>query len=130
MALPQALILSPSREMANHIFDKALMFSQGLVVTPALVIDGNENLIGNCHIVSATLEKLMNLVNQRRIRFSNLKFLVLVEAAELLDTGSIGMLKKCLYHPSMPKKRNRQTLMLSRTFPDHLQTTAYNFLKE
>jgi len=130
ITLPQALILSPSREMASQIFDEALKFTQGLVVNPALVIGGNENLIGSCHIVSATLGKLMNMVNQGRIRFSNLKFLVLVEASLLLDDGSIGMLRECFDHPSMPKKGNRQTLMFSRIFPNHTQDTASEFLKD
>jgi len=76
------------------------------------------------------LFRLLDLVNRRNVVFSNIQFYVLDEADRMLDMGFGPDINKCMIHPTMPTKENRNTLMFSATFPEDVRTNARKYLRE
>ena len=76
------------------------------------------------------LFRLLDLVNRRNVIFSNIQFYVLDEADRMLDMGFGPDINKCMIHPTMPTKENRNTLMFSATFPKDVRTNARKYLRE
>ena len=48
----------------------------------------------------------------------------------MLDMGFEPVIRKIVQEKGMPSKHQRQTIMLSATFPDQIQHLAADFLKE
>jgi len=68
----------------------------------------------------ATPGRLLDLYNQKAVRFDDLEVLILDEADRMLDMGFINDLKKIMSF--LPKKR--QNLMFSATFADDIRSLA------
>ena len=71
-------------------------------------------------VLVATPGRLLDLYNQKAIRFNNLEILVLDEADRMLDMGFINDIKKIL--ALLPKQR--QNLMFSATFSEDIRKLA------
>ena len=71
-------------------------------------------------VLVATPGRLLDLYNQRAVRFDNLEILVLDEADRMLDMGFIHDIRKILGF--LPKKR--QNLMFSATFSNDIRNLA------
>ncbi len=61
---------------------------------------------------------------------SNIRYLVLDEADRMLDMGFGPAMQKIIEADDMTPKGQRQTLMLSATFPESIQTLAGNYLND
>ena len=81
-----------------------------------------------CNILVATPGRLLDFVEQGKIGFHLVQYLVLDEADRMLDMGFMPSVKKIVYSPSMPSKNNRLTLMFSATFPEAIRNVAKEFL--
>ena len=71
-------------------------------------------------ILVATPGRLMDLYQQKAVKFSQLEILVLDEADRMLDMGFIHDIKKIM--AILPKKR--QNLLFSATFSDDIRKLA------
>ena len=114
----QALILVPTRELAQQIFKevkkldtkvKAIEIFGGVSIVPQV-----EQLHGWAQIVVATPGRILDHIQRRTINFSNLKFVVLDEADRMLDMGFIDDVRDILKHTP----RSRQTMLFSATMPE------------
>lgn len=129
---PQALIVSPTRELTMQIWQEIVKFSYSSYLKTAVAYGGTSvihqggKLSAGCHILVATPGRLMDFVDRGRIKFSSLQFLVLDEADRMLDMGFLPNVEKIVDHETMSS--NRQTLMFSATFPDEVQHLAKRFL--
>lgn len=119
----KALILSPTRELAQQIDEQIFALGYHTGISSALVIGGEDfarqaNAIrAGVDIIVATPGRLIDQIKVLNIDFKNIRFLVLDEADRMLDMGFLPDVKKII--DKMPKKR--QTMLFSATMPKELQ---------
>jgi superfamily II DNA/RNA helicase len=113
---PAALILAPTRELAEQIVDEtqAIAHSRALKVAPVfggVGIPAQARKAAQAHIVVATPGRLEDLMQRRDISLEHVQILVLDEADRMLDMGFKPAVDRIV--SKMPKKR--QTLFFSAT---------------
>jgi ATP-dependent RNA helicase RhlE len=126
----RCLILTPTRELATQIADNIATYGSKLHLKHAVIFGGvNEkpqiaNLKRGMDIVIATPGRLLDLMSQGHIRYSQLEIFVLDEADRMLDMGFIHDIKKVI--AKLPE--DRQTLFFSATMPDTIAKLASSIL--
>ena len=128
------LVVVPTRELAAQVGEVLRSLGQNLSQPPkiAVVFGGvsiNPQMMalrGGADIVVATPCRLLDLVEQRALRLSQVQLLVLDEADRLLDLGFADELQRTL--ALLPKQR--QTLFFSATFPQEVQALAQSLLRD
>lgn len=131
---PQAVIISPTRELTLQIFNEARKFSHSSIIKTVVVYGGAavyhqaQQAMKGCHILVGTPGRLLDFVDKGQITFSSLRFLVLDEADRMLDMGFMPDIERMMGHPTMVATGERQTLMFSATFPEDIQRLAGKFL--
>ena len=122
----RSLILTPTRELAAQIAVNVETYSKYLSLSSTVVFGGVKinpqmmRLRQGADIVIATPGRLLDLFNQKAIRFEQLEVLVLDEADRMLDMGFLRDIKKIL--SVLPKQR--QNLLFSATFSDDIRDLA------
>jgi ATP-dependent RNA helicase RhlE len=119
---PQALILTPTRELALQISGALYRFGEFLTnkVSVLTVIGGESiaqqtlTLTNGVDIVVATPGRLLDLIGQNVLSLEHIKFLVLDEADKILDLGFAAELDLVLKEMS----GTRQNLFFSATYPE------------
>merc|ERR1719238_927708 len=133
-ASPQAVIVTPTRELANQIYDEARKLSAGSNLKARLAVGGtstgfqSRRLLDGCNILVATTGRLKDFSEKKLISFERLQFLVLDEADRMLDQGFMPDIEEVVGNDTMPPKEKRQTLLYSATFSDEVQEAAKDFL--
>lgn len=133
---PLALILAPTRELAQQIYDEALKFSYRSHVRPCVVYGGADfrdqvrQLDRGCQLLVATPGRLVDMMERGHIGLDCVRFLVLDEADRMLDMGFEPQIRKIVEgeDSTMPPVGERQTVMFSATFPHQIQRLAGQFL--
>ena len=126
----RSLILTPTRELAIQIRDNFREYGKYTNLKCSVIFGGVnqksqiEVLKKGVDILVATPGRLLDLINQKHVKLSELDFLVLDEADRMLDMGFIHDIKRVMTH--VPSKR--QTLLFSATMPKSIETLAQNFL--
>ncbi|NXX97665.1 DDX4 helicase, partial [Centropus bengalensis] len=132
---PECIIVAPTRELINQIFLEARKFVYGTCIRPVVIYGGTQmghsirQIMKGCNILCATPGRLLDIIGKEKIGLRNVKYLVLDEADRMLDMGFGVEMKKLVSFPSMPPREERQTLMLSATFPEEVRRLAGEFLK-
>ena len=122
----RALILTPTRELAAQIEESITSYGKYLPLRSTVVFGGVKinpqmmRLRKGVDILVATPGRLLDLYNQKAVRFSQLEILVLDEADRMLDMGFIHDIRKIL--ATLPKKR--QNLLFSATFSNEIRQLA------
>lgn len=133
---PQALVLAPTRELVNQIYDEAQKFTYRSWVRPCVVYGGADiraqvqQMNSGCDLLMATPGRLVDMIDRGYISLSNIKYLVLDEADRMLDMGFEPQIRKVVDGVDMPGVDGRQTLMFSATFPREIQMLAADFLAD
>ena len=115
----QALVITPTRELALQLYDLAKMLMNDNGTTCVLVIGGGNHRkeaeklsSGEAKIVICTPGRLIDhMVNTKRFEYNTMKILIIDEADKILKIGFEEELKEIL--KLIPK--NRQTLLYSAT---------------
>lgn len=124
------LILTPTRELAQQIYDNIEVYAKGSHIKHDVIFGGvsqiNQTLSlkNGTDILIATPGRLHDLMNQGYIYLDYLEFFVLDEADRMLDMGFIHDIRKLL--KIIPT--DRQTLFFSATMPDQIAKLADNML--
>ncbi|MGL5359348.1 MAG: DEAD/DEAH box helicase, partial [Shewanella sp.] len=122
----RALVLTPTRELAAQVAESVETYGKYLPLRSAVVFGGvaiNPQIAKLRHgvdVLVATPGRLMDLYQQKAVKFSQLEILVLDEADRMLDMGFIHDIRKIL--AILPKQR--QNLMFSATFSDEIRQLA------
>jgi len=122
----RALVLTPTRELAAQVEESIKNYSQNLPLTSTVVFGGVKinpqmmRLRKGVDVLVATPGRLLDLYNQKAIRFSQLEVLILDEADRMLDMGFIHDIRKII--AVLPKKR--QNLLFSATFSNDIRQLA------
>lgn len=127
----QALILTPTRELAIQIAEACQSFAKYLPDFHILPIYGGSSydaqikaLKRGVQIVVGTPGRVMDLMRREKLDLSHLKTLVLDEADEMLNMGFIDDIEWII--PQCPE--NRQIALFSATMPNAIKKVATQYL--
>lgn len=125
----RVLILTPTRELASQIEENIKEYSANALKTKVIFGGvGSKAQINACRagldIIIATPGRLLDLLNDRHISFTELETFVLDEADRMLDMGFIHDIKKII--KLLPAKR--QNLLFSATMPKDIEKLARTIL--
>lgn len=127
----QAVILSPTRELALQIATNINDFAKYCEGVKSLAVYGGANIEEQIRkikkgvqIVVGTPGRMVDLINRRVLKLGNIQWLVLDEADEMLNMGFKDELDKIL--DATPEEK--QTLLFSATFPQEVERIARNYM--
>ena len=119
---PTGLLLAPTRELVQQIFEEAKKFafgSPGVVVEAIFggsrVSDQAWRVRRGCDILIATPGRLMDFLRRDVTRLSKVRFYVLDEADRMLDMGFGPDIRRIMTDFDMPSPKEIQMLMFSAT---------------
>lgn len=127
----RALILTPTRELANQVSANIANYSQGMSLHCGVVFGGVKKsgqvkmLTKGCDVLVATPGRLLDLMDDRAVKFDQLEVFILDEADKMLDMGFIRPIEKIM--SKLPKER--QTMLFSATMPKAISSLANSLLK-
>ena len=128
----QALIISPTRELAIQITEEANKLSSAKNIGVLSMYGGKDigsqmkKLKGNIRLIIATPGRLLDHLKRKTINLNTLKTVVLDEADQMLLMGfrnEIDLIMK-----ETPKKK--QTLCFSATMDSAVKKLAYRYMKD
>lgn len=127
----QALILTPTRELAQQVAD-AIRDFRGNRRLGILTVYGGQSidrqirsLQRGVHIVVGTPGRVIDLLDRGNLKLDQVKWVVLDEADEMLSMGFIDDVKKILKQAPV----ERQTAFFSATMPRIIRDLINQFLK-
>ncbi|KAI0044279.1 DEAD-domain-containing protein [Auriscalpium vulgare] len=126
---PQALCLSPSRELARQIMSVvAAMGKFTAVQTEYAIKDHLPKGVSHvtAHIVVGTPGTMTDLIRRKVVDVSEVKVFVLDEADSMLDKDGLGD-QTLRVKNMLPRGRPIQIILFSATFPDHVRAFASKF---
>ncbi|RDY23701.1 DEAD/DEAH box helicase [Romboutsia maritimum] len=128
----QALILSPTRELAIQITEEANKLKEGKNINILAAYGGKDissqmnKLKGNIHLIIATPGRLLDHIDRKTVNLSKLKTFVLDEADQMLFMGFKNEIEAIM--KELPKKR--QTLCFSATMDSQVKKLAYRYMND
>ncbi|XP_065840031.1 probable ATP-dependent RNA helicase DDX23 [Oscarella lobularis] len=152
---PYAIILAPTRELAQQIEEETAKFAKPCGVRTVAVVGGLSReeqgfqLRLGCDIVIATPGRLIDVIENRYIVLSRCTYVVLDEADRMIDMGFEPEVQKILSELPVTnekpdtddaedpnkllclgtKQRYRQTAMFTATMPPAVERMARNYLR-
>ena len=128
----RALILAPTRELAEQVAENVKMYIAGTPLRCATVYGGvdmdpqTQALRAGVEIIVATPGRLLDHLQSKNTSLSQVQVVVLDEADRMLDMGFLPDISRILNQ--LPKER--QSLMFSATFSEEIKKLAANFLRD
>lgn len=128
---PQALILVPTRELGEQVFEEINRLSHGCPTAVAALTGGKnmrrqiQQLQSGTQIVVGTPGRVMDHIQRGTFRTEDIWCVVLDEADRMLDIGFRPAIEKILRR--CPK--DRQTMLLSATLPPAIQRLTERYLQ-
>lgn len=127
----QALVLTPTRELAIQVAEAFQKYAHNLKDFHVLPIYGGQSMVSQLralergvHIVVGTPGRVMDHLRRKSLDLDGLTHVVLDEADEMLRMGFIDDVEWILDHaPS-----ERQTALFSATMPNQIQKVAQTYL--
>lgn len=127
----RVLVVTPTRELAVQIHRELRDLARGLSIRGAMLIGGanewrqQQDLRIDPHVVVATPGRLKDFIEQRYIRLSAFRNVVLDEADRMVDIGFINDIK--YFISLLPKER--QSLFFSATISGKVNEILADFVK-
>merc|ERR1711902_10823 len=153
---PYAIIMAPTRELAQQIEEETNKFGEPLGIRTVAVIGGLSReeqgfkLRLGCEIVIATPGRLIDVLENRYLVLSRCTYIVLDEADRMIDMGFEPDVQKILDHTPVTnakpdtdaaeddkvlrenfktKNKYRQTVMFTATMPPAVERLARTYLR-
>lgn len=129
-ALPKALILAPTRELAVQVEKDIRAMSKHLKVKSTAIYGQHnmnteiDDLKKGVDIVVGTPGRVMDHIKRRTLVTKEIEFLVLDEADRMLDMGFIDQVVQII--KGIPNQRN--TLLFSATMPVEIQNICIRYM--
>jgi len=129
---PFALVVTPTRELAQQIEDVVSVVCQKTGQTAVVVMGGTKldrqirKLEDGCDLLVATPGRLLDLMEHGHLSLKDVKVFVLDEADRMLDMGFWPSVRRIV--AALP--RERQTLLFSATIPPSIKGTVDAMLKD
>ena len=128
----QALIITPTRELAEQIHMAIQVLAAGTKIRSATIYGGVDAapqikaLHDGVEILVACPGRLLDHFEQKHVKFDSIKMLVLDEADRMFDMGFLPSIRRIL--KQLPPRR--QTLLFSATFPPEIEKLSKKSLKD
>ena len=130
---PQALVLSPTRELCIQIAEDLREYSKhlgGVHIVPvyggASIRNQIYELRRGAHIIVATPGRLLDLIRKGEADLSCVRQVVMDEADEMLNMGFIEDINSIL--ASVPSERS--TMLFSATMPEEIGELSLKYMKQ
>ncbi|KAL1558763.1 RNA helicase [Salvia divinorum] len=130
---PLALVLAPTRELAQQIEKEVKAFSRSLDSFKTAIVVGGTNiseqrseLRAGVNIVVATPGRFIDHLQQGNTSLLRISFVILDEADRMLDMGFEPQIREVMQN--IPKKH--QTLLFSATMPVEIEELAQEYLTD
>jgi ATP-dependent RNA helicase RhlE len=125
---PAALVLVPTRELAQQVTDELVAIGRPKGLSVAAVYGGvplpaQAKRARSAHVVVATPGRLQDLLERRLLELGAVRILVLDEADRMLDMGFKPQVDRIVKRLS----RNRQTMFFSATLDDEVRELARRY---
>jgi len=130
--MPRALIVTPTRELAEQINTVTKTLSAGTGLRSATIYGGVGSdrqikaLRAGTEILVACPGRLLDLIQQRHAKMNRIEILVLDEADRMFDMGFLPDVRRVI--KAVPTER--QTMLFSATFPAEVELLAAQSLTE
>src|SRR5699024_35543 len=128
---PQALVLCPTRELCLQIARDIKTYAKNLDGVHTVAVYGGANISEQLHqirrgvqIVVATPGRMLDIINRKAIDFSQVRYVVLDEADEMLNMGFQEDINKILSETPDDKK----TWLFSATMPQEVRRIAKKYM--
>ena len=129
---PQALVLTPTRELAIQV--KEDIFNLGrfkrlkvsAIYGQSPFYDQKKELKQKTHIVVGTPGRIMDHLDKGTFDTTNIRYLVIDEADEMLNMGFVDQIETIIRHLS----KHRVTLLLSATMPKDIENLCRKYMKD
>ncbi|WP_172201951.1 DEAD/DEAH box helicase [Niveibacterium sp. COAC-50] len=130
---PQALVLTPTRELAIQVAEALQKYAHHLPGFHVLPIYGGQSMVVQLRALSrgpqvivGTPGRVMDHLERKSLELDALRVMVLDEADEMLRMGFIDDVEWILQH-TPPE---RQTALFSATMPEPIRRVARTYLRE
>lgn len=130
---PQALILCPTRELCLQISNDVKNYAKNLSNVNVVAVYGGANIVNQLRdikrgvqIVVATPGRMKDILNRKAIDFSQVKYVVLDEADEMLNMGFQEDIDDIL--STTPKEK--KTWLFSATMPREVRAIAQKYMTD
>jgi ATP-dependent RNA helicase DeaD len=130
---PQALVLTPTRELAIQVAEALQSYAKNLPGFHVLPIYGGQSytiqlkqLSRGAHIIVGTPGRVMDHLERKTLNLDHLKTMVLDEADEMLRMGFIDDVEWILERTPA----QHQTALFSATMPEQIRRVAQKYLVE
>lgn len=130
---PQALILSPTRELCLQIGSDLADFSKYMPMVKVLPVYGGSSIESQIRalregvqIIVATPGRLIDLINRGVVNLDDVHTVILDEADEMLNMGFLDSIDEILSR--VPA--NRKMLMFSATMPNEIAKIAKKYMHD
>ncbi|NYF24402.1 DEAD/DEAH box helicase [Sporosarcina sp. JAI121] len=128
---PQALILTPTRELAVQIREDLTTIGRFKRIK-AIAVYGKESFIKQeeeleqkTHLVVGTPGRVMDHIERETLRVDEIKYLVIDEADEMLTMGFVNQVEAII--KKLPS--NRVTMVFSATLPKGVENLCGNYME-
>lgn len=128
----QALILTPTRELAEQVHENICQLSQGTRLKSCTIYGGVsknsqvQKLRQGVDIVVACPGRLLDHINSKTIDLSSIEMLILDEADQMFDKGFLPDIRRIL--KQVP--RQRQSMVFSATMPKEIRCFVEEILTD
>lgn len=130
---PQALVLCPTRELCMQIASDIKNYAKNInnvhvvaVYGGASITDQLRQIKRGVQIVIATPGRMLDIINRKAIDFSNVSYLVLDEADEMLNMGFQEDIDSIL----STTPQNKKTWLFSATMPGEVRRIAKKYMTD
>ncbi len=130
---PQALILCPTRELCLQITNDLKNYSKNMRNVNVVAVYGGASISDQLHqirrgvqIVVATPGRMLDIINRKAINFTQVKYVVLDEADEMLNMGFQEDIDDILSTTPDDKK----TWLFSATMPAEVRRIAKKYMTD
>jgi len=126
----QALILAPTRELANQVRDTLTIFASFTRIEITAIYGGiginpQFDALKHAEVVVATPGRILDHISRKTIDLRNVKILVIDEADKMFEMGFIEDVREIINY--LPAKR--QTLLFSATISSSIHQLIKTYLK-
>jgi len=130
--MPRALVIEPTRELADQVASAFEKYAKGTKLTWALLIGGvsfgdqDKKIDRGVDVLIATPGRLLDHVERGKLLMTGVQIMVVDEADRMLDMGFIPDIER-IFKLTPPKK---QTLFFSATMPPEITRLTKQFLND
>lgn len=127
---PQALILTPTRELADQVKEDITNIGRFKRIKAAAVYGKQPfayqqaELKQKCHVVVGTPGRVMDHIERGTLNLSRIEYLVLDEADEMLNMGFIEQVEAIIN--KLPAERT--TMLFSATLPENVENLQHKYM--